>query len=55
VKLQGLHMALSQQLDQGSNWSLCCEEEEDLQGVELNRGKTCVITAGFSHCQPEAK
>jgi hypothetical protein len=37
-----------QQLDWGSNRSLCCEEEEkDLQGVECNGGKACVITAGF--------
>jgi hypothetical protein len=33
VKLQGLHRALPQQLNRVSNWSLCCKEEEDLQGV----------------------
>jgi hypothetical protein len=32
VKLQGLHRIPLQQLDRGSNWSLCCEVEEDLQG-----------------------
>ncbi len=39
-----------QQLDQGTDRSQRCEEEEeDLQGVEWNRGRQCVITAGFSH------
>jgi hypothetical protein len=28
-----------QQLDQGSDRSLCCEEEEDLQEVEWNQGR----------------
>jgi hypothetical protein len=46
--MQGLHRATPQQLDRGSNQSLCCEEEEDLQGVEWNRGRQCVIIAGFS-------
>jgi hypothetical protein len=32
-KLQGLHRAPSLQLDRGSNQALCCEGEEDLQGV----------------------
>jgi hypothetical protein len=30
-----------QQLDRGSNWSLCCKEEDDLQGVEWNPGGMC--------------
>ncbi len=30
---------LPQQHNWGSNWSLCCEEDEDLQGVEWNRGR----------------
>ncbi len=54
LKLQGLHRAPPQQLDWGSNRSLCCKEEEDLQGVEWNRGWQYVITAGFSHCRREA-
>jgi hypothetical protein len=35
--LQGLP---SQQLDRGCDRSLCCEEEEDLQGVKWNRGRS---------------
>ncbi len=47
VKLHDLHRAPPKQLDRGSNQSLCCEEEEALQGEEWNRGRKCVITAGF--------
>ncbi len=50
VKLQCLHRSLPKLLDWGSKWALCYEEEEeDLQGVEWNQGRQCVITAGFSH------
>jgi hypothetical protein len=55
VKLQGLHRAPPQQLDQGSNRSLYCEKEEDLQGVEWNQGKAWVITAGFLHHRHKAQ
>jgi hypothetical protein len=46
---------LPQQLDWGCTQSLCCEEEEDLQGVEWNWGKAYVITAAFSHRQGKAQ
>ncbi len=65
VKLQGLRRAPPpQQLDQGSNPSLCCKEEEDLQGVEWNQGRQYVIKLAFyiigtkpskaSHCRRRA-
>ncbi len=50
VKLQGIYRAPPQQPDQGSNRSLCCKEEEDLQGVEWNCGRHAMCKAtGFSH------
>jgi hypothetical protein len=44
-----------QQLDWGSNRSLCWEEEEDLQRVEWNRGRHVMYNqVSSSHCRREA-
>ncbi len=51
VKMQGFHRAPPQQLDWGSDRSLCCEEEEVL--VELGEGNMWLQLAFHiaSHCQ----
>ncbi len=55
VKLQGLHRAAPQQLDQGSDWSLSCKEEEDPQGAKWNRGRHVMCDqVSFSHYRREA-
>ncbi len=46
-EIAGHPQGTPQQLDQGSIQSLCCKEEEDLQGVEWNWARQCVITAAF--------
>jgi hypothetical protein len=43
------------QLDRGSSRSLYCEKEEELQGVEWNRGRQMLCDqVSSSHCWREA-